>query len=407
MTCRPGGVVEALTILRTGGLANAPHDLQSVKIAINGVPHDVPIVDRFATFQECCPVGHFEMTLLEPAGCNVPPASIDCLDDPTGACCKPDGGCGIGMRSVCLRNGFTFEGQGTTCNTIACVQPPQGACCAPNGGCSIGNQFTCLGIFQGGGTTCDATVCEQPPTGACCFLDGHCEVLNQFTCPATFQGGDPICVPNPCPEAQGACCMPNGACVTETVGACQLAGGLYSGDGSLCVPNTCFQPFGSCCHTDGSCSESTALTCEAALGVFQGDTTTCAATNCPAPAGACCLPNSTCTAAARTVCEGLGGDFRNEGSVCSTLSCARPICSEYRRIRLGCLKNGSVNALAILDNNLHDGQEIAIRVNGVDYHPTVFDRIATQNICCPHGVITMELLDPDGCLAPITITCTP
>jgi len=103
----------------------------------------------------------------------------------------------------------------------------------------------------------------------------------------------------------------------------------------------------------------------------------------------------------------VGGDFRGLGSVCSTLSCARPICSEVRRIRLGCLKNGTVQALTTLDNNLHDGQEVIIRVNGVIYTPTVVNRQALQLICCPTGPITMELLDPAGCVTPITLTCTP
>lgn len=407
MRCAPDGNVEAVVFMRPGGLANAPHDLQSVKIEVNGVQHDVPIVGLSATHRECCPLGHFETRLLEPAGCNIAPATIDCLIDPVGACCRPEGECGVGARSVCIGNGFTFEGEGTTCSTVSCPQPSLGACCAPEGGCTIANQFTCVGTFQGPDTTCESTICEQPPPGACCFLDGHCEILNVFTCPATFSGGGTVCDPSPCPEPRGACCLPNGSCVTETEGACLSAGGLYNGHGSLCSPNPCFQPFGSCCHTDGSCTEDTQLGCEASLGVFQGDTTSCSTTTCPAPAGACCLPNGSCTAAAGSVCESLGGDFRELGSTCSTLSCARPICSEYRRIRLGCQRNGSVNAIAILDNNLHDGQEIAIRVNGVVFNPTVINRIATQNICCPTGVITLELLDPEGCLTPVTITCTP
>ncbi len=119
------------------------------------------------------------------------------------------------------------------------------------------------------------------------------------------------------------------------------------------------------------------------------------------------MPNGTCTAAAGSVCQSLGGDFRELGSSCSALTCARPICSEYRRIRLGCVRGGAVNAIAILDNDLHNGQEVAIRVNGVVHHPTVINRIATQVICCPTGLITLELLDPEGCLTPVTMTCTP
>lgn len=407
MRCNSDGTVDSVVFMRTGGLANAPHDLQSVKIEVNGVPHDVPIVGLSATHRECCPIGHFEMRLLEPAGCNVAPATIDCLVDPTGACCAPNGTCGVGKRSICATLGGTFQGEGSVCGTVVCTQPAEGACCAPDGSCSIANEFTCVGTFQGADTTCEATVCEQPPPGACCFLDGHCEILNQFTCTGTFSGGGSVCDPSPCPEPQGACCRPNGACVTETEGSCLSAGGLYNGHGSLCANVACFQPFGSCCHPDGTCTENTQLGCEASGGVFQGDTTNCATTTCPAPAGACCLPNGSCTPAGRVTCEGLGGDFRNEGSSCSTLTCARPICSEVRRIRLGCQRNGSVNAIVILDNNSHDGQEIAIRVNGVMHHPTVIDRIATQNICCIQGLITLELMDPPGCLTPVTMTCIP
>lgn len=404
MRCASDGNVEALTILRNTGVA---HDLQSVKIEVNGVPQDVPIVGRFASHMDCCPVGHFEMRLLEPAGCNVAPATIDCLFDPTGACCKPDGECGVGHRSVCINNGFTFEGEGTTCSTVQCVQPPPGACCAPNGSCSIATQFTCSGTFQGADTTCETTACEQPPPGACCFLDGHCEILNSFTCGGTFLGGATTCDPQPCPDPQGACCLPNGSCTTETEAGCASAGGLYNGHGSLCSPNNCFQPFGSCCHIDGTCTENTQLGCEGSLGVFQGNATACSTTNCPAPAGACCLSNGTCTAAPEAVCEGVGGEYRGDGRVCSAISCARPICSEVRRIRIGCVKNGTVQALTILDNLLHEGQTVTIRVNGQIYTPTVSNRQALELICCPTGLITMELLDPPGCVAPITFTCTP
>ncbi len=47
----------------------------------------------------------------------------------------------------------------------------------------------------------------------------------------------------PCgPDAEGACCLPNGSCVITTQASCALLSGVYQGDGVDCSPNPCPPP---------------------------------------------------------------------------------------------------------------------------------------------------------------------
>ncbi|MDX2115135.1 MAG: DNRLRE domain-containing protein [Planctomycetota bacterium] len=79
----------------------------------------------------------------------------------------------------------------------------------------------------------------------------------------------------------GACCLPDGSCVTTTSGACALQGGVYQGNGAACTPGLCPQPIGACCLPDGSCVTTAIGTCAAQGGVFRGGGTDCQSSPCP------------------------------------------------------------------------------------------------------------------------------
>jgi hypothetical protein len=82
----------------------------------------------------------------------------------------------------------------------------------------------------------------------------------------------------------GACCLPNGSCITSTAAGCSGAGGTYQGDGSQCGTVNCPQPpTGACCFF-ASCSVLSSFACAAQGGVYQGDGTACTG-QCPQPSG--------------------------------------------------------------------------------------------------------------------------
>ncbi|NJK88632.1 MAG: DNRLRE domain-containing protein [Myxococcales bacterium] len=47
-----------------------------------------------------------------------------------------------------------------------------------------------------------------PGSGACCAASGRCTVGTPETCGASFVAEGAACGPNPCPQPQGACCLP-------------------------------------------------------------------------------------------------------------------------------------------------------------------------------------------------------
>ncbi len=79
----------------------------------------------------------------------------------------------------------------------------------------------------------------------------------------------------------GACCLPDGSCVTLPSGVCASAGGTFQGVGVPCAPGLCPLPTGACCLPDGSCNTLTQAACAAAGGTFQGAGTGCSGQNCP------------------------------------------------------------------------------------------------------------------------------
>ncbi len=133
-------------------------------------------------------------------GFDQPGGTSNCFDDlPRGACCLPNGTCGIMSADDCANQGGQYQGDGTICDPNNCVAV--GACCLPDGTCVIEFISDCGfdgGTFLGPDTACDPGLCA--PVGACCFPDGHCEVLRSDDCAdagGEFDGAM-RCAPNPC-----------------------------------------------------------------------------------------------------------------------------------------------------------------------------------------------------------------
>lgn len=84
------------------------------------------------------------------------------------------------------------------------------------------------------------------------------------------------------PASIGACCSEEGACtaVLHPGGACT---GTYQGKDTSCSPNPCPQPEGACCLPDASatCIEATQAECEGESGIFHPETDECSEVDCP------------------------------------------------------------------------------------------------------------------------------
>jgi spore coat protein A len=81
--------------------------------------------------------------------------------------------------------------------------------------------------------------------------------------------------------AVGACCVPDGSCVTVTSNQCTQLGGAYHGDNTSCTPSPCPPLIGACCLPSGDCTNATALQCGALGGTYQGNGTVCTSNLCP------------------------------------------------------------------------------------------------------------------------------
>ncbi len=90
---------------------------------------------------------------------------------------------------------------------------------------------------------CQSFTCAPPPaTGACCFPNGTCVTLSYPQCydqGGHYYGNLTPCDPEPCAEPVGACCMANGECEVEGQSGCERNGGTYQGDGTSCAPTPC------------------------------------------------------------------------------------------------------------------------------------------------------------------------
>jgi hypothetical protein len=124
---------------------------------------------------------------------------------------------------------------------------PSGACCIGFEPCVQFSEEQCDsvgGAFFGAFSECEPDPCPQPPTGACCAPDGSCVTLVRTACTGTYLGDDSTCDPNPCPQPprEGACCLGGEGCEFLSEGQCLEQGGSFFGGDSSCSPTLCAPP---------------------------------------------------------------------------------------------------------------------------------------------------------------------
>ncbi len=225
-----------------------------------------------------------------------------CLPPATGTCCAPAGQCSLTTQANCT-GAWT---QGGVCSPNPCPQPTGVCCNTSTGGCTITTQTGCSGTWNATGS-CEPNPCAQP-SGACCFSASVCQVLDSATCGGfggTYIGNNAPCGPSgECPL--GACCLPNGNCLTGlSQPQCAAQSGVFQGVGSGCTPNNCPQPTGACCNlSNGFCALLTQANCAGIPGTaWQGPLTVCNPNPCGA-SGACCT-GTACTVGSQGSCAGV------------------------------------------------------------------------------------------------------
>jgi hypothetical protein len=179
-----------------------------------------------------------------------------------GACCSGTS-CFIMAQADCLSYGGSYEGHGTSCESVTCSgSNAVGACC--NGtNCAVMSESDCTksaGTYQGDGITCGSVTCSGSgdPTGACCQGENCADDMTSAECVAaegTWQGEGTTCTSELCSGSSdpvGACCT-DGSCTDSTESACT---GTWLGDGTACVAGLC---------GDGD-------TCDVAVQVYAGST---------------------------------------------------------------------------------------------------------------------------------------
>lgn len=237
--------------------------------------------------------------------------------------CPPNGGWARfnNLNVLCRPTGDIVTR--VTWSSVSC-QPGIGACCLPSGNCVQVSEIDCIdqsGTWRGEFSSCSTANCPTP-SGACCFNNGFCTVLSPANCTGaggTYLGNGVACTgpsANQCPV--GACCLPDGGCLTGvTQVACDNEGGTFKGVGSSCA-TAC--PTGACCLPTGSCLDATEAQCIFEGGTWQGVSTTCAGTNCPQPQGACCLPDF-CIVTTQATCAGVpGGSWAGAFTTCADIN---------------------------------------------------------------------------------------
>ena len=175
-----------------------------------------------------------------------------------------------------------------------------------------------------GGNACTA---DDPLefTGLECGLVPGCENAALTNPAATCGQGDFAgCAP------LGACCLPDGSCVSATQNLCAV-NGLYGGDGTTCTGFECPAVGGACCSPiGGTCFAATEFLCESFGSVFRGDGTqcqdgTCGCCQCDCKTGGSCV-SALAVGGCQTACAGIGCTFTAfaTGDVCATdSSCVR------------------------------------------------------------------------------------
>ncbi|MFN3200865.1 MAG: hypothetical protein ACE366_20870 [Bradymonadia bacterium] len=156
---------------------------------------------------------------------------------PVGACCGSS--CTQETQGACEGTGRAFIGANVACDPDPCAVGARGACCLPEGGCGLLGEAACIsarGAFEGAGTACeDADRCPPPSTGACCDPLGMCTQETSTLCAqagSLFIGDAVACNPDPCPAGEiGACCGDD-SCAIDDARRCR---GEFLGEGSTCA----------------------------------------------------------------------------------------------------------------------------------------------------------------------------
>ena len=164
-----------------------------------------------------------------------------------GACCFPDGFCDQMGEDMCISEGGSWAGAGSSCESQICESTTQ-ACCFDSGGCLDLPLADCVGAggFAGGfGTSCRTFNCN--PQGACCLPDGSCaDGLSPAECAAmngVYQGDDTVCSAINCPPPLGACCFGTGFCLELSEADCLTGEGSWAGPLTDCLTG-CLQGCG-------------------------------------------------------------------------------------------------------------------------------------------------------------------
>jgi hypothetical protein len=224
-----------------------------------------------------------------PPDCGGPPAQV-------GACC-------IGILTCyddtsledCQTEGGTYQGDGTTCDSVDCSAP----CLAGEIEDCFGN---CCPDYWVGDGYCDNGAYEW--NGIAIYLN-----CDQFNCDA----GD--CDPSECEGGggTGACCVDDMCYDDYTVEQCDDDGGVHQGVGTTCKTVDCSSPcgpdeiedcFGNCCPAnwvgDGYCDngayEYNGIAIYLNCAQFDCDGGDCDPSECEDPGdfGACCHGNGLC-----------------------------------------------------------------------------------------------------------------
>jgi hypothetical protein len=164
----------------------------------------------------------------------------------------------------------------------------------------VTNRWECGSSDWRVGQSCPGTP-QCPPGGACCRTEG-CVVLVQATCGQLWSPG--ACGPDVC---IGACCSPQGTCMSTTQGAC-----VGQWRGFTCTPGLCLPP-GSCCSQNVCVAIVLGNGCAG-----QWSPGTCGPTTCTL--GTCCYATS-CAATLAALCPPYTW---STGGACAPNPCASP-----------------------------------------------------------------------------------
>lgn len=287
---------------------------------------------------------------------------VDCKITATGACCIHDptgvAACFVGTEADCIREGGTYEGDGTTClsDVDACVlQPDPGPCDAIcprffyntcSGQCASFTYGCCGGNANNfltredceAGCMLDEHVCLLPPEKGPCeaaiprfyynACSGRCELFtyggcdgnaNNFETLAECERACPTPGTGACGPLTGACCLADpltaASCFVVAEWVCRNEGGTYQGDGTACPPDgtvPCGPPTGACCVNDPTnvvaCFVGTEKHCLGEGGTYLGDKTTCPSdpnTPCAGPCDLLCPPDRVCFTGCGVLVQGV------------------------------------------------------------------------------------------------------